>query len=63
MFADGAARGVEADMSAVAELCLGSLSALDAYIVDTEERKKAVWSARGAFLEAIKASNRRDFRF
>ena len=26
------------------------------YIVDTEERKKAVWSARGAFLEAIKAS-------
>jgi len=29
---------------------------LDAYIVDTEERKKSVWSARGAFLEAIKAS-------
>ena len=26
------------------------------YIVDTDERKKAVWSARGAFLEAIKAS-------
>jgi len=24
--------------------------------VDTEERKKSVWSARGAFLEAIKAS-------
>ena len=32
------------------------LGAIDAYIVDTEERKKAVWSARGAFLEAIKAS-------
>lgn len=46
---------VDADMSAVAELCL-SLGALDAYIVDTEERKKSVWSARGAFLEAIKAS-------
>ncbi len=46
---------VEADMSAIAELCL-SIGALDAYIVDTEERKKAVWSARGAFLEAIKAS-------
>ena len=46
---------VDADMSAVAELCLG-LGALDAYIVDTEERKKSVWSARGAFLEAIKAS-------
>ena len=47
---------VEADMAVVAELCLDKLGALDAYIVDTEERKKAVWSARGAFLEAIKAS-------
>lgn len=46
---------VEADMKIVAELCL-EIGALDAYIVDTEERKKAVWSARGAFLEAIKAS-------
>ncbi len=46
---------VEADMKNVAELCL-QIGALDAYIVDTEERKKAVWSARGAFLEAIKAS-------
>ena len=46
---------VEADMSTVAELCL-TIGALDAYIVDTEERKKSVWSARGAFLEAIKAS-------
>ena len=46
---------VEADMGTVADLCL-SIGAIDAYIVDTEERKKAVWSARGAFLEAIKAS-------
>ncbi|MBQ6907600.1 MAG: FAD-binding protein, partial [Clostridia bacterium] len=46
---------VEEDMKAVADLCL-EIGALDAYIVDTEERKKAVWSARGAFLEAIKAS-------
>lgn len=46
---------VEADMKTVADLCL-EIGALDAYIVDTEERKKAVWSARGAFLEAIKAS-------
>ena len=46
---------VNADMNTVAELCL-SLGAIDAYIVDTEERKKSVWSARGAFLEAIKAS-------
>ena len=46
---------VDADLSTVADLCL-SIGALDAYIVDTDERKKAVWSARGAFLEAIKAS-------
>jgi len=46
---------VERDMSVVADLCL-ELGALDAYIVDTEERKKSVWNARGAFLEAIKAS-------
>ena len=46
---------VDQDMSTVAELCL-NIGALDAYIVDTEERKKSVWSARGAFLEAIKAS-------
>ena len=46
---------VDQDMSTVAELCL-KIGALDAYIVDTEERKKSVWSARSAFLEAIKAS-------
>ena len=46
---------VDADLKTVADLCL-SIGALDAYIVDTEERKKSVWSARGAFLEAIKAS-------
>ncbi len=46
---------VEQDLSTVADLCL-ELGAIDAYIVDTEERKKSVWSARGAFLEAIKAS-------
>lgn len=46
---------VDDDMKVVADLCL-EIGALDVYIVDTEERKKAVWSARGAFLEAIKAS-------
>ena len=46
---------VNRDLDTVAELCL-SLGAPDAYLVDTEERKQAVWSARGAFLEAIKAS-------
>lgn len=46
---------VNQDMTTVAELCL-SIGAIDAYIVDTEERKKSVWSARGSFLEAIKSS-------
>lgn len=46
---------VNEDMNTVAELCL-EIGAVDVYIVDTEERKKAVWSARGAFLEAIKSS-------
>jgi len=46
---------VENEMKTVADLCL-EIGALDAYIVDTDERKKSVWSARGAFLEAIKAS-------
>lgn len=46
---------VNEDMKAVADLCL-QIGAVDAYIVDTDERKKSVWSARGAFLEAIKAS-------
>ncbi len=47
---------VENDLKTVADLCLNELCAIDAYIIDTEERKKSVWSARGAFLEAIKAS-------
>lgn len=46
---------IEAEMHTVAELCLHR-NAVDVYIVDTDERKKSVWSARGAFLEAIKAS-------
>ncbi|NMA67413.1 MAG: FAD-binding oxidoreductase [Clostridiaceae bacterium] len=46
---------IETEMQEVADLCLDR-GALDVYIVDTEERKKAVWTARGAFLEAIKAS-------
>lgn len=46
---------VDADIKVIADLCL-EIGALDVYIVDTEERKKSVWSARGAFLEAIKAS-------
>lgn len=46
---------VEAEYDKTARLCLEN-GALDVFLVDTPERKDAVWSARGAFLEAIKAS-------
>lgn len=46
---------VELSIETASEICL-ERGAIDAYFVDTEERKKPVWSARGAFLEAIKAS-------
>lgn len=46
---------IEKDYEKVAEICLEE-KALDVYIVDTDERKDAVWNARGAFLEAVKAS-------
>lgn len=46
---------VDKELSAVADLCMDK-GAPDAYIVDTDERKESVWKARGAFLEAIKAS-------
>ena len=46
---------VDNELSNVAKLCM-ELGAPDAYIVDTDERKESVWKARGAFLEAIKAS-------
>ena len=53
---DGCSREeIENTITAVSELCLEN-SAQDVYFVDTEERKNSVWSARGAFLEAIKAS-------
>jgi glycolate oxidase len=46
---------IEADYEVVAHACLAA-GALDVFISDTEERKEAIWSARGAFLEAIKSS-------
>ncbi|MBQ9387625.1 MAG: FAD-binding oxidoreductase [Lachnospiraceae bacterium] len=39
----------------VSELCIEH-GAVDGYFVDTDERKASVWNARGAFLEAIKAT-------
>ena len=46
---------IEDEYTKVANLCIEH-GAIDGYFVDTDERKKSVWSARGAFLEAIKAS-------
>ncbi|MHC1682676.1 MAG: FAD-binding oxidoreductase [Clostridiaceae bacterium] len=46
---------IERDYEKVANICLEE-GALDVYITDTEERNTAVWSARGSFLEAVKAS-------
>lgn len=46
---------IEQELEKVAEMCL-ERGAIDALLIDTEERKNTVWSTRGAFLEAIKAS-------
>lgn len=46
---------VEREYTELARLCLEH-GAADVFLVDTDERKESVWSARGAFLEAIKAS-------
>ena len=47
---------IDGDVEALSDLCVNELGAIDVYLVDTDERKDSVWSARGAFLEAIKAS-------
>jgi glycolate oxidase len=46
---------IERAYEGVANICLEQ-GALDVFITDTDERKEAVWSARGAFLEAVKAT-------
>lgn len=46
---------VEQKYEKVAHVCLDT-GALDVFISDTQERNESIWSARGAFLEAIKAS-------
>lgn len=47
---------LDSNYQVAADLCLDTLGASDVFIVDTNERKEAVWKARGVFLEAIKAS-------
>ena len=53
---DGAGRE-EVDLAwhSAAEICLKA-GALDVFISNTLERNESIWAARGAFLEAIKAS-------
>ena len=46
---------VEQAYEKVAHICLDN-GALDVFISNTQERNDAIWSARGAFLEAIKSS-------
>jgi len=46
---------IEEAYGSAAETCL-ECGALDAFIADTVERRENIWKARGAFLEAIKAS-------
>ena len=43
------------ELKKVAELCCAN-GAIDAYIINTDERKESVWKPRGSFLEAFKAS-------
>ncbi len=53
---DGNSTGeIEASYDRVAKICLEQ-GAIDILISDTEERNDSIWKARGAFLEAIKAS-------
>lgn len=53
---DGASQQeIDLAYEAAAETCLAA-GALDVFISDTQERNESIWSARGAFLEAIKAS-------
>ena len=53
---DGASREeVDLAWKAAAETCLAA-GAPDVFLSDTAERNESIWSARGAFLEAIKAS-------
>lgn len=46
---------IEKIYEGAAQICLGA-GACDVLISDTGERQESIWSARGAFLEAIKSS-------
>lgn len=50
---------LEKDYESVAEICLAA-GAIDALIAETQDRQEPVWSARGSFLEALKATTALD---
>ncbi len=53
---DGSSRDeIEKGFQDAVDICFEN-GAIDVFLVDTDERKDSVWIARGAFLEAIKAS-------
>ena len=53
---DGASKEeVDLAWEEAADICL-ECGAIDVFISNTQERNESIWSARGAFLEAIKAS-------
>jgi glycolate oxidase len=54
-FDGNSASELDRQCDTTAQICLAS-GALDVFISNTEERQESIWSARGAFLEAIKSS-------
>ncbi|MBR0056130.1 MAG: FAD-binding oxidoreductase [Kiritimatiellae bacterium] len=53
---DGASQQeIDLAYESAAKTCLDA-GAIDVFLSDTQERNESIWSARGAFLEAIKAS-------
>lgn len=49
---------LKASYERAADICINQLHGVDAFMVDTQERREAVWKARGSFLEAIKSSTK-----
>ena len=49
-------KAIDDDIEIASALLIDKYHAIDVFLVDTEERRKSVWTVRGGFLEAIKAS-------
>src|SRR3989339_961239 len=49
-------QAIQEDIEIASSLCINQYNAIDVFLVDTEERRSAVWNVRGGFLEAIKSS-------